>query len=192
MTTGPQPVPRAVPVIAYLAASTVGGIVAALGLNVVGLTLANLAPPGSRIALAAAAGAIGVIALGCEAVGRIAPLPERQKQVPKRWLFWRSRATLAVAYGLMVGAGGLTFLRHAALYVVAVLVLIAPTLATGVAIGATYGATRGATVLVTWIADRRERARPDWLILDRHFLVVRAALCASAVIAAAVVLVPNG
>jgi hypothetical protein len=47
-----------------------------------------------------------------------------------------------------------TYLKHATAYVLAAVVLLAPTLEAGVIVGALYGFGRGMSLGLTWIGDR--------------------------------------
>jgi hypothetical protein len=95
-------------------------------------------------------------------IGRAAELPQRRKQVPREWLLWPSKSATAFGFGLLIGAGWLTPLRFAAAYVLAAMLLLAPTITAAIVVGLSYGAARGLVLLATWISDRTTGTRPPW------------------------------
>jgi uncharacterized membrane protein YdbT with pleckstrin-like domain len=149
------------PVASYVLACTCGGFVGASLLGLLGTGLRELLGISSGSLLAVAFPIVGVAAV-CQLAGRVAPLPERHAQVPQRWLLWRRRSLTAVAFGLVIGAGALTYLWHATAWVLAVLVVAAPTWQSAAVVGAIYGAGRGLALAVTWTLDRCARRRPAW------------------------------
>lgn len=149
------------PVLAYAASCTVGGALVGLALASAALAVRS-ASSALMVALTLLAGSVAILAVICEWHGAVRPLPERARQVPRRWLLWRCRSCTAAAFGLMLGAGIYTHLLHAVAYVVAVLALLAPSPLVGMSVGAIYGGTRGAILLVTWAADRWNVRRPPW------------------------------
>lgn len=44
------------------------------------------------------------------------PLPERRTQVPRHWLLWRRRSLAAAGFGLIIGSGVPTHLKHPSAY----------------------------------------------------------------------------
>jgi hypothetical protein len=151
-TTAARRVAPCGPVAAYVLASTLGGAAT-------GLVLALLGAP-ARAGGAAAAALVGglavlcAVACWCEWHGRMRPLVERRAQVPRSWMGWHRDWLTATAWGLMIGAGVFTYLKHAMAYVLAAIVVLAPSLETGLAIGASYGLGRGMSLGATWFADR--------------------------------------
>jgi hypothetical protein len=148
------------PVAAYALASTVGGATA-------GLLLGEVGAIGSAAGISALVRGSGVavvaVAVVCQIRGRLGPLPERRSQVPRRWLLWRRPAVTAAAFGLVIGAGALTRLKHASAYALAAVVVLAPSIPLAVAIGAIYGLSRGMTLVVAWLRDRSSgRTQRRW------------------------------
>lgn len=154
-----QPAPAASPVFAYTVAAALGGTVTGLLLGGIGWLLSEVAGRDAQLLAAAPIAAFAVVQ---QLRGRLAPLPQRGKQVPVRWMLWRSPARWAGAFGLMIGAGVFTNLRHAAVWVVACLVLTLDSPAAGALIGTGYGLGRAAPLLWTWVCDRRGGRRPAW------------------------------
>jgi hypothetical protein len=138
-------------VVAYALASTVGGAFTGLLLGQLGSigSSAGIDPVVRGFAVAVAA-----VAIVCEVRGSVRPLPERSSQVPRRWLLWRRPALTAAAFGLVIGSGALTRLKHAIAYALAAIVVIAPTIPLAVGIGAIYGLCRGMTLVFAWVRDR--------------------------------------
>lgn len=153
--------PAAGPVLAYVLASAAGAGAVALAIALVARSIAETSVVADDFVRAFAV-AIGLLAVILQARGRVRPLPERRAQVPRGWLTWTSRTRTAVAFGVMIGSSVLTHMRHASVYVIGALVVLAPSWELGVAVGILYGFCRGLPVFVTWIADRTGRSRPAW------------------------------
>jgi hypothetical protein len=110
--------------------------------------------------------AFALVALIFEARAKIHPLPERQRQVPRRWLTWSKRALTAAAFGVLLGAGAFTHLWHASMYLLALFVFTSPNLGAALALGALYGGNRMATVLYAWFLKAHDASSK--LTLGRH------------------------
>lgn len=172
--------PPAGPVTAYVVASALGGGITGF---LIGL-LAGAVRQGPAVVDDVATGAVlsvALIAVVSEWRGRVTPLPERHAQVPRPWLQWNSRTRTALAFGLMIGSGALTFLKHATAYALGALAFLAPSLLAATLIGALYGFSRGATLVATWAGDRFLGRRPPLPLSDRTMPVVNYGLAAVAV-----------
>jgi hypothetical protein len=134
-------------------------LAAALGLGGIGVRSMLGVPVTAVLAIGSP---VVLVASVLQVRGRVSPLPERRAQVPTRWLQWRSRASTATAFGLVIGAGAFTRLRHATAWVLALALVAAPTIWAAVACGAIYGAVRGLPLLITWTLDVTARQRPAW------------------------------
>jgi hypothetical protein len=140
-----------------------------LGLHVLGATVSatalGAALGGAGMALGAPWGVIGAVTViavaGVYALRELAglpvPIPELRRQVPEWWRSAFSPGTAAALYGLGLGIGFATHLRHGTLVAVA-----AASLASGdpvpaaVAMGA-FGLARSVAVGAAWLsADRRD------------------------------------
>lgn len=164
--------PPAGPPLAYLLGTAVGGLATGVVLSLVGsLTGLHDTPAAPWILLGA-----GTAVVGLEFAGRVRPLPERRRQVPRRWLRWRSRSTTAGAFGLMIGAGVFTRLEHAVAYGVAAMAMIALPLGAAAVVGAIYGGARGLSLAVTWLTDIYWGQRLDWEVLVRRPALVQKVL----------------
>lgn len=153
------------PVLAYALAASFGGALTGLTLAASGALVRGATGLDER-ALLFVVSPLVLLAAGLQVAGRVAPLPERKKQVPRKWVRWRSNVLMASAFGLVIGSGAATFLGHAASWVLALLVLAAAPSPVGLACGALYGAVRAAPVALTWIGDRAGRDRPRWEALS--------------------------
>lgn len=149
------------PVLAYLVSSALGGMVAGGLIGTAGWCLQGAL---SNRGAVLAAGIVGGAGLVNELRGRIAPLPERRAQVPRRWLDWHHLSWTAAAWGAMIGAGALTLLHHAAMYTLAASILIVADPGFGAVVGAVYGLGRGVVLLWGWAVGVESLVtRPSWL-----------------------------
>lgn len=156
-----EPAAPSLPVVVYFMAATAGGACTGLLLATLGTASASVAGVTSGVLLALALPVV-VIAASGQWRGRVAPLPERRRQVPTRWLQWPRRTATAAAFGIMIGSGWAVYLHHAVAWALALLVALALEPVGGAAVGAAYGATRGLALTITWHCDRTGRERPDW------------------------------
>lgn len=153
--------PPFAPVAAYVLASVAGG--AAVGFAIAQAAVAIGGISGfADAALTLLAGAAVLAAAVLQWKGRLRPLPERRAQVPRHWLLWPRRTLAAAAFGLMIGSGVLTHLKHAAAYALAALIVVAPSVEAGTLVGAAYGLSRGMVLATTWLGDRFVGRRPGW------------------------------
>jgi hypothetical protein len=180
---------RLPPAAAYVAGTVIGGSAAGLLLGLIGSGAADIRLRPLHEALMIALLALAVMASGLELLGRVEPLPESRAQVPKRWLFWRRRWKTGLAFGLMLGAGVFTHMQHAALYVLAVVIVLAGSPWVGVVVGGTYGLGRGTALVVTWTTDRIMGKRLRWERLYglRPWTSTALVLCGAASVAATIV-----
>lgn len=176
-----QTAPRLGPVAAYTLSSAIGGALVGAGIAQLGAAVRDVGSAAVAALTIVVAGVV-VVAVVLEWEGRLSPLPERRAQVPRHWLLWRHRTLTGAAFGLVIGAGVFTHLRHAAAYALAAVAVLAPSVTVGALIGATYGLSRGLTLSVTWVGDRFLGRRPRWpetgalAIAARRLLAATAAL----------------
>lgn len=176
-------------VLTYVAFATLGGAMTGLALAATGSWLRGLAAGAGALLLVPAA-ALVLASIRLELQGRISPLPQRRLQVPRRWITWRHPSVTATAYGLVIGSGALTYLRHATAYALLALLLVMPSPVEGLLVGALYGLTRGSTVLASWLAARVAGREIRWeRLIEKQQLVARGLAGASALALAAVVAV---
>jgi hypothetical protein len=134
----------------HVVGASLGGALAGVAIFGTGAAARRTDPTAHNLVIWAAVIGVGFFVISQQLRNQVAPLPERRRQVPQRWLRWRHRWATAIAYGLMLGAGAFTHLRHAAMYALALLLVVAPTSYAACLVGASYGAVRGSTVLVSW------------------------------------------
>src|SRR5918992_2481483 len=161
---------------------------AALGaaLGAVGRVLG--APWGSA-GLWLAAG-VAVVYAGRELLGLPVPLPDRKEQVPEWWRTFFGPSTAAFLYGLGLGPGFLTYLRHGTLVAVAAVAMASGSPGIAALVVLPFGLARAVTVLAAapgTTSRRMERvmARLDALgtsavprIVNGVFLVLLAVVAA--------------
>lgn len=124
---------------AGLGAAALGG---ALGLA--GLALgAPWGAPGLSVVAAVAA-----VYAGRELLGIPVPLPDRKEQVPEWWRTFFGPNSAPFLYGLALGVGFLTYLRHGTLVAVAALAVISGDPGLAALILVPFGLARGLTVLL--------------------------------------------
>lgn len=139
---------------AHVFAAGGGGALVAGMLAEAGTAARGLDPTTKSSVVLACGLLTAALAIGLELRGRVRPLPERRRQVPRGWLIWRRRWLTAAAFGFMLGAGVFTHLRHATMYALGAMVFLAPSIQAAVVVGAAYGANRGATVMYAWLVRR--------------------------------------
>jgi hypothetical protein len=176
------------PIVAYPIGCTAGGALVGFLLAFV----AGLARNASwAVDMSIIAGATGTSAAAVllEFAGQVAPLPQRQAQVPRRWLLWKHSSLTAGAFGFLIGGGVSIYLQHATVYVLAAIIVIAPSPTTGMVIGAVYGLSRGLMLVATWVGDRYGRRRVDWDRVGRARAAVGRVLAVAAALAFVIALI---
>jgi hypothetical protein len=128
-------------------------------------------------------------ALLAELAGQVAPLPQRRRRVPRKWLLWNKPVLTAAAFGAVIGAGVFTYLGHATMYALGAVVALSPSIGTAAFVGAVYGVARGATLLSTWIVDRYRGRSIPWTSLFAARKRVSRGLAMSAFVTFALALV---
>lgn len=179
------------PVLTYLVATTTGGTAVAVALGLTSWAVEDGLGLPER-ALPVAGAPLVLVAAVSQLLGRVDPLPERRRQVPTRWLQWRHRWATAIGFGVVIGSGAFTYLRHAAAWVFAIVLLAAPSIVAAAVCGAVYGCARGAPLLVTWVIDQGTTPRPRWERLGGTRAPVTLALAPLAISTYAAVLVVQG
>lgn len=164
--------PPAAPVLAYVAGSVVGGAFTGLVLGWIGSVARAGLSAGDDVVLLTAA-LLALTGAVCELRGRVSPLPERRAQVPRNWVRWSRPSLVALAFGVLIGTGAATYIKHAVAYVLAAIAILAPSLGVAILIGAFYGLSKGALVTATWTSDRLHKARPPMPTLGINRLLGR-------------------
>jgi hypothetical protein len=119
---------------------------AALG-GALGLAGRALGAPWGAPGLWLVAGVAAVYA-GRELLGIPVPLPDRKRQVPEWWRTFFGPISAPFLYGLGLGVGFLTYLRHGTLVAVAALAVISGDPRLAALILVPFGLARGLTVLL--------------------------------------------
>ena len=128
----------------FVSGSTVGGAGVGAVLGLVGEGLERLVP--DRVRLAAVV-VVAVAAVAVDAARRPRLLPSWRRQVDERWMDEYRAWVYGVGWGVQLGAGVLTIVSSAGIYLVVALAALLGSLPVGVALGATFGLTRGLTLL---------------------------------------------
>jgi hypothetical protein len=119
---------------------------------------------GSGGALGAPWGAAGIVAVGAlavlylarEALGVRVPVPQLRRQVPDWWRTFFGFEPAALLYGMGLGIGFLTYLRHGTLVVVAAAAFASGRPAAGAVMLAPFGVARGVSAIVAARARTHE------------------------------------
>jgi len=137
------------PIVVYVLACAISGTLVGGALGIFGEALRGIDPSEQDTLLSSVVvGAMLSVAV-FQLLGRSNVLPQRRRQVPRRWLGWPSRSLTAAAYGMLIGGGAFTYLGYATMYTLALAALAsAPMIAA--LVGAVYGTARGATLLLSW------------------------------------------
>ncbi len=130
----------------FIAGGTAGG--ATLGLVMAALALGVRAAAPSTVALAAVACAVAVVAAASDTRLGGFRLPFHSRQVNERWLDQFRPWVYGAGFGWQIGAGLVTYIKTAALYLMIVLAALTASPATALAIGALFGLVRGLAVLL--------------------------------------------
>lgn len=128
-------------VAAYVLGSTLGGAAAGAIAGGAGSLVLGGVGWDVRIALVAAALAVGVVVEG--ALGRV---PGPRRQVDESWLDLYRGPVYGFGFGVQLGAGVVTVVLTSTVYVVLVAAFASGSLAAGAGIGAVAGVLRGATL----------------------------------------------
>jgi hypothetical protein len=103
-----------------------------------------------------AIGALGVLYLTREAFGVRVPVPQLRRQVPDWWRTFFGFETAALLYGMGLGVGFLTFLRHGTFVVVSSAAISTGRPLLGALIVAPFGVARGLSATVASTSRTQE------------------------------------
>jgi hypothetical protein len=109
---------------------------------------ALLGAPWGRAGLMVVAAIAATYAAG-ELIGLPVPVPDRRRQVPEWWRTFFPAPMASFLYGLGLGVGFLTYLRHGTLVAVSSAALVSGDPFLGAALVAPFGVARGISVLVS-------------------------------------------
>ena len=130
----------------FIAGGTAGG--ATLGLVMAALALGVRAAEPSAVALATVASAVAVLAAASDTRLFGFGLPFHSRQVNERWLDQFRPWVYGAGFGWQIGAGLVTYIKTAALYLMIALAALTASPATALAVGALFGLVRGLAVLL--------------------------------------------
>jgi hypothetical protein len=130
-----------------------------------GLTGRTLGAPWGAVGLWAVAG-VALLYSARELLGLAVPIPDRKRQVPEWWRTFFGPLTSSFLYGVGLGVGFLTYLRHGTLVAVGALAVATGDPAVGAAVLLPFGLARGVVPLVAWPARTSERATALMAKLD--------------------------
>lgn len=164
----------------FVVGSTAGGAALGAVLGLVGLLPSLVLGDVAALALV---GAVVVAAAVFEYTGR--SLPSIPRQVDEDWLNQYRGWVYGIGFGFQLGAGVLTYITSAAVYVVLAAALLIGHPVAAIAIGVAFGLTRGLTLL-----PARSIQSPQALIsfhrrLDRSASAVRIASTSTLALTAA-------
>jgi hypothetical protein len=138
------------PVVVYGIAAAVGGAIAATLANAAASAAVTASPQGLREVGSVAILAFGVAVVALQVAGGRFHLPQRQRQVPRRWLRGGPTTLVAGRYGLVLGFAAATLLHEPAMYMLAMVAGSAPSVPVAAAVGALWGIGRGVTLVLDW------------------------------------------
>jgi len=130
----------------FIAGGTAGG--ATLGLVMAALALGVQAVDPSTTALAVVACTVAVLAAASDTRLGGFHLPFHSRQVNERWLDQFRPWVYGAGFGWQIGAGLVTYIKTAALYLMIALAALTASPVTALAVGALFGLMRGLAVLL--------------------------------------------
>jgi hypothetical protein len=130
----------------FIAGGTAGG--ATLGVVMAVLALGVRAADPSALAVAVVACAVAVLAAASDARLGGFGLPFHSRQVNERWLDQFRPWVYGAGFGWQIGAGLVTYIKTAALYLMIALAALTASPTTALALGTLFGLTRGLAVLL--------------------------------------------
>lgn len=129
----------------FTASAAVGGAGVGAALGAAG---SIVVAAGDRWPLAAAAG-LGLLALVIDSSGANRDLARPRRQVDEAWLTMYRRWIYATGWGLQLGAGVVTVMPAATVWLVFVLAALSASATSGALLGAVFGLVRGASLLAS-------------------------------------------
>jgi hypothetical protein len=130
----------------FIAGGTAGG--ASLGLAMAALAVGVRAAAPTTMVLAGTACAAAVLAAASDSRVGGFRLPFHSRQVNERWLDQFRPWVYGAGFGWQIGAGLVTYIKTAALYLMIVLAALTASPATALGIGVLFGLVRGLAVLL--------------------------------------------
>jgi hypothetical protein len=131
-------------VLVHIAGGVLSSVLMGAALGALGAGLGMTWSPGTLIAVAA----VSALYLIREVAAVPVPLPEVRRQVPEWWRTFFSPPTAAFLYGMGLGVGFFTYLRHGTLVGVAVAAFTSGDPLVGILVCSPFGLARGISVLL--------------------------------------------
>jgi hypothetical protein len=150
-------------VAAHLLGAAIGAAAFGAALGLVGRALG--APWGSAALWVVAA--VAALYAARELLDAPVPLPDRKRQVPEWWRTFFGPLASAFLYGLGLGVGFLTYIRHGTLVAVAALAVVLGDPFLGAAVVLPFGVARALTTLLTAPGVHAEAVTALMARLDR-------------------------
>lgn len=190
---------RGVAVTAFILGTAIGGTFA--GGLIGSLGAITLTSETDQTVSLVGVGTLASLAVALQWRGRVGPLPERKRQVPREWVNWKFDWMMGIAFGVLLGMAWWTYLGVASIYVVGASAFLSRSPVVGALIGLLYGIGRGLPLALTplirrWRNHRQETQTaapaPAWTatMLSSHasrVLRVASALVTAGVIAFSVI-----
>jgi len=164
---------------AFVVGATAGGLTTGALVGLVGLAVTSVLPGPAALAI------VVVVALAgpsFERTGRA--LPSVPRQVDEDWLHEYRGWVYGAGFGFQLGAGVLTFITSAAVYVALVATLLSGHLLASLAIMGTFGLVRGLSILPARRIDRADALVSFHRRLQATAPLVRTASTSALVVAA--------
>jgi len=137
---------------AFVVGATLGGLATGALVGLVGLAVTVVVGPTAALAI------VVVVALAGAAFERTGrPLPSVPRQVDEDWLHEYRGWVYGSGFGFQLGAGVLTYITTAAVYVALAATLLVGHLAGSLAIMGTFGLVRGLSILPARRIDATDR-----------------------------------
>ncbi|MFP5321842.1 MAG: hypothetical protein ACLGIC_08330 [Acidimicrobiia bacterium] len=162
---------------AFAVGATLGGVTTGALVGLVGLAVRAVVPGTAALAVVVVVALLGA---AFERTGRA--LPSVPRQVDEDWLHEYRGWVYGAGFGFQLGAGVLTFITTAAVYVAVAAALLAGHLLASIAIMGTFGLVRGLSIL-----PARRIEGPDRLVAFHRRLQATAPLVRAASTSALVV-----
>jgi len=167
-------------VAAHIVGSVIGGAAVGAALGLVGAVLRPVARPAALV--------IALAALAIDLGQPHMPLPRWRRQVDEQWLVAYRGWVYGLGYGVQLGAGLVTIVTAATVYLVFALALFSGSVGAGALIGGVFGLVRGATVLAGARIETVEQLRQFHRRMARAARPTRWVPCAAdAVVVAALI-----
>jgi hypothetical protein len=130
----------------FIVGGTVGGTTLGLAMAALALGVHAVAP--SAVTIGLTGGIVAIIVAASDSRLGGFHLPFHSRQVNERWLDQFRPWVYGAGFGWQIGAGLVTYIKTAALYLMIVLAALTASPATALAIGAVFGLVRGLAVLL--------------------------------------------